>query len=979
MELSRDTHDALKRYLQTCDKQPGLVECEAVLKFENTLGTRLTDSQFNAVFKHLCKSKSFENLSSEKTLRVQYEDILFTIPGSEVIQRYCRKDTISHSEVTSMKKTMDRNRTPPISTDYYFQVNLKKETPLSPKDHERIWNKGQLTGEFFRYRSRSSFSSKDSPFRVDLTIVKSGQTWTTMNDTTYEVEIEYIPKLGTEASNETVSHFCKLMYGILRISLGRVAVLKESAYKDVIRQYLSLLGVQDIDKKRGDILRNPKRNFLSYQPKTLERSNINTGKNAENTVFDDYCVTDKADGERHLMYIDSKGSLYYINDRFNITRVTLNSKILEKYQNTLIDGELITQNKSNMPYNVFMAFDLYFMGGIDKRAMPFLSLDAKVPTRSGQLTNLIDDMKETKIKTKTFFTTELNSERNILNIAFDKIWDNRHGNAYEYKIDGLIFQPMSLHVGANGVNDEVNYTNKHGSNSWSKVFKWKPPDENTIDMLTKYDKFSQTAVNVTCHLYVYDDRSGNKANPIDIVNRGKLTDENYPTEANMFLFDKITLPVENMGMHTLENPPRQISNEDIVEYRFDTEYKTWQPYRIRDDKTQQFKRTKLIKGTANALRTAKNIMHTIEYPVDEAMLKGELVLTDNDMPISGDDDVYSARKMDRENLYSYDMNEFHNKVIKRKFLIDKFGGQSNSLFDMGCGKGGDILKFKSANYNFVLGVDNSEDSIVGARDSAWARYLSNLKQDKWWLRIEQTKNPMVFLQMDATQLWDREYIESIKNKDLKLLTKVFWDDAPPKLTQQLKKYSGRALKGFDVVNCQFALHYFFKNETTLNNFCKNLDTVLKTGGHFIGTCFDGDRVHESFGSEDQLQFKHDDSIIWRIRKNYNDNDPKIGRKIDVYIDSINKETVEYLVHFDVLIDKLKEYGIRPLNGEEMKALKIEENLCYEKESKKYSIGSFKAIFDDNTLTNKNLKRALDVTEGMKKYSFMNNWFVFKKD
>ena len=58
MELSRDTHDALRRYLQKCDEQPGLAECEAVLKFENTLGTRLTDSQFNAVFKHLCKSKS---------------------------------------------------------------------------------------------------------------------------------------------------------------------------------------------------------------------------------------------------------------------------------------------------------------------------------------------------------------------------------------------------------------------------------------------------------------------------------------------------------------------------------------------------------------------------------------------------------------------------------------------------------------------------------------------------------------------------------------------------------------------------------------------------------------------------------------------------------------------------------------------------------------------------------------------------------
>ena len=50
---------------------------------------------------------------------------------------------------------------------------------------------------------------------------------------------------------------------------------------------------------------------------------------------------------------------------------------------------------------------------------------------------------------------------------------------------------------------------------------------------------------------------------------------------------------------------------------------------------------------------------------------------------------------------------------------------------------------------------------------------------------------------------------------------------------------------FDVVSSQFAIHYFFENKTSLGNFLQNVSDNLKTGGYFIGTCFDGKRVFDS--------------------------------------------------------------------------------------------------------------------------------------
>ena len=60
------------------------------------------------------------------------------------------------------------------------------------------------------------------------------------------------------------------------------------------------------------------------------------------------------------------------------------------------------------------------------------------------------------------------------------------------------------------------------------------------------------------------------------------------------------------------------------------------------------------------------------------------------------------------------------------------------------------------------------------------------------------------------------------------------------------RYRGIAKDGFDVVSSQFSMHYYFENEDTFNGFIENLNKNIKTGGYFIGTCYDGTKIFNYF-------------------------------------------------------------------------------------------------------------------------------------
>ena len=80
----------------------------------------------------------------------------------------------------------------------------------------------------------------------------------------------------------------------------------------------------------------------------------------------DYTVTEKADGMRKMLYIHTTGKIYLIDTNMHIqfTGAITHEKAL---YNSLLDGEHILHNKQKEFINLYAAFDIYFIKGVDVR------------------------------------------------------------------------------------------------------------------------------------------------------------------------------------------------------------------------------------------------------------------------------------------------------------------------------------------------------------------------------------------------------------------------------------------------------------------------------------------------------------------------------------------------------------------------------------------------------------------------------------
>ena len=446
----------------------------------------------------------------------------------------------------------------------------------------------------------------------------------------------------------------------------------------------------------------------------------------------------------------------------------------------------------------------------------------------------------------------------------------------------------------------------------------------------------------------------------------------YPTNPvdNNAGITNIELRLNSSGelkMFTIEN--EEIEDNSIVEFKYDTTMEEgwrWIPLRIRYDKTNELRSG--LNNFGNAYHTANNVWHSIHYPVTETMISTGrdigVISLENDIYYNKNDKVSQTRAL----------RDFHNLYVKQ-MLINKVSTQDSILIDYAVGKGGDIPKWITGGIRFALGVDLSRDNIDNRLDGACARYLNYCKKFTQLPRV-------VFLNGDSSvNIKSGTAFNSDKSKQIinALFGKGTKDSTV--LGKGIYKNYGVALDGFNISSIQFAIHYMFENRTKLHNFMKNICECTKLNGYFIGTCYDGMSVfnmllRKTKGESINL-YKNDDKI-WEISKQYkyedfNDDESSLGYAIDVYQETINKVFREYLVNYKFLKCILENYGFVELNSDELFELGL-----------KNSSGMFSELFsmmnrEISTNKRKHFGNANNMSEEEKTISFLNRYFIFKKN
>ena len=283
-----------------------------------------------------------------------------------------------------------------------FRLAKSKETKVSAGDYSAVNGRN----EYVQQRDRISYIVPGA--RIDMTHLP--------RNNTYQVEIEFTD----------VKTVCGLIPAVQEV-LNRWMV---------VRDYKKLAGTR----------------FIGPLPQTLTleafRKKVLSKKR--------YSVTEKADGERFLLYVAPNGFFYFISRKMDISLAPYKPR--PELANSIIDGELSD--------NTFYSFDAAFIKGKSIVKQPLTK-------RLDSVLDVLMTVRDNRLKMKVFYVdtpggiksypgNKSTKFKTIYEAAAD-VWSRR--SKFSYELDGLIFTPV----------DDV-YTSR-------TIYKWK--DENTIDFYYK--------------------------------------------------------------------------------------------------------------------------------------------------------------------------------------------------------------------------------------------------------------------------------------------------------------------------------------------------------------------------------------------------------------------------------------------------------------------------------------------------------------
>jgi SAM-dependent methyltransferase len=908
-------------------------------------------------------------------------DIRISIIGLDNIATYCKRGTTS--DVFGIRK--QRKQQLVELTDYDIRFKTSTETEISNKEEILLQlNKWQNKHKNFRLKKRTSFKVAD--FRVDCTIIKMKQDiflgTKNFNETqlTYEIEVEYIR--SNNKPDDVAKSFLNILAEILKVVYDCEYLLPKGTVLDVLNEYHQLAFAKPLDL--NILNRNPKSIVIGPQPVTLELANL--ADDYPICIKTNYTVTPKADGERCLVFVNNLGAVFTINTRATLKKTKLSCI---DFKNSIFDAEIISKPDGK----VIMLFDTYFVNG---QSVCHLSLeDDNFASRLGHARIFI---RQTNHKNDTRYKIIVKDFRIILNStdlfkASKEFLELEKAHALGFLTDGLIFTPLKAPVGSTYLDP----TTIKLSGTWDSVLKWKPPRDNTIDFLARIQKspgsindeivnHSSFGLCKVLNLYVRGDISNTTA--WDYWNNVPRKEGSIPVLFNPVTFDdnidnssvsKLFVNISQDGFIRCINND-VIDDNSIVECSWNLETNRWLPMRIRLDKTELLRIRKNIQGTTNDVRVADKIWKTIMNPVQVEHITG-VIKVDNEVIKNDDTKYYSNDLRDRNKSHTINMVNFHNMWVKYRHLLQRLkGADCSSLADFGCGKGGDLFKWVDSGFTKILGLDLFSDNINNPLNGAYKR-LQELPMKR--RQFSKASHQYLFLTFDLSKRLTKEAIMEIPNTNEKQIAQIAFGYNQAS-TPTLKVLQDFAKERFDIVSCQFAIHYFFKNKDTLSNFIYNISKCLKPGGFFVGTCFDAQAVANKLDNNNDaglIKGIVNGNLIWSIQRKYQHpfQPQTCGQTITVYLESINQYIDEYLVDYELLKNELAIMKIVEPSRETLDHLGLISNT-----------GMFEELYNDMVTYVESKKGNIpnhekwmakvcaNMTLQEKELSFYNRWFIFQK-
>jgi len=894
------------------------VKPPSVVEFEAQIGDRISTTiiDYHNVIQWLLYSGfTIEDVRGQDIFRVITDhhglSYRFELTNLSAIQHYCKTSVLLNPVVYTKKGILKH----PIK-EYNSKLSLSIETQIPDVDREKVIESLLNSTKTYRYMNRVRLSSKKYPFVFDCSIVKMSTDLGKVfdMDPAYEIECEIHDKKTTKVSIQQAITFVTRGY---QRSYYPISI---SETRSVIDAYHGVTSTRD---------------FIGPGSVTLQQNNVDN-------IFNDYVVTEKADGERKMMFV-TNNKIYLLTSAMKVEYTGFSVK---GYNGTLIDGEHVIKDKHKNKMNAFLAFDLYFKTtektSTDFRPFPFLAFkgsDGKtVDTRYLHMNSIvkhINDNRKGEPSADLIFTS-----KKFVPCRPESCKEIIESKDYPYHVDGIIFTPMKYGVG-------MTETQPHVINrrfTWDLSFKWKPPEENTIDFYVMVDekphyKTTSSGAEECKMVRLFSGFNKNDVNPygrqyvnhqycifnrFDVIAPPEKT-QNIPFKPGAIPHYSMVPSMDGM-IRTQYGEP--IESKMILECKYvpemdGPEESKWVPLRVRWDK--------MVRRNPNALTTALNNWYTIVHPI-------------------GIDALYSTpRTVYYEHMKKDIMKglrQFHNHV---KYSLLNLIKEGDIVLDFAVGKGGDLLKWKKA--SFVLGIDIFENNLIDKTDGAGQRYLSMIKQGD-------TKTRCLFLHGTSTK--NIKHGEAMFSDYENAIAQSVFGVHPknPSLGKGVLDHYGKGKLGFNLTSIQFAIHYMFESVETLTNFIKNVAECTAMNGYFVGTCYDGAMVFDKLKGKKELEIKQDGQLLCSIEKKYPQvdymkNKSCLGYKIGVYQSTIGTQKIdEYLVFFDYFIPLMEEYGFM-----------YKENLS----------ASFKSIYESDPSA-----RSTRMNEGEQEVSFLNRTFVFEK-